>query len=226
MGILGSPGRVVAIGGGQALRALTRVAALRPATKPLHPRGSVVSAVLHRFGSHQPSGAGWLDERGEDQVLVRQSRAVGLPAPAPDVFGLALRVPTRGGTYGDLLFASTGRGRLTRFVLTTGRSPHSRPMSTLLPYRTPTGPVVLSAVYRDQTTVDLSWAVGTGGWTRFAQLRLGQLPTAVSDAPVAFDPVLNTLPGLDNYGWVERLREPSYLTARRSRSTSSSRARS
>jgi hypothetical protein len=29
--------------------------------------------------------------------------------------------------------------------------------------------------------------------------------------------LLNTLPGLENYGWVRRLREPSYFTARRSR---------
>jgi hypothetical protein len=48
---------------------------------------------------------------------VRQSRAVGLPSPAPDIFGLAVRVPTEGGRHGDLLFATTGLGRITRFTL-------------------------------------------------------------------------------------------------------------
>jgi hypothetical protein len=35
---------------------------------------------------------------------------------------------------------------------------------------------------------------------------------------VSFDPVRNVLPGLAPYDWVRRLREPAYLTARRSRS--------
>jgi hypothetical protein len=204
--------------GGQVLRAATRtVAAARPADKPLHPEGSVLRGRLERSGGTVPSGVAWLDEPGEDEVLVRLSRAVGLPAPAPDVFGLALRVPAPGGRHGDLLFASTGLGRLTRFTLTAGRSPAARPLTTLLPYRTDHGPVVLSAVHRDHGMVLLSWARGAGPWQRFAQLALGVAPEVHSDEPISFDPLLNTVPGLDNYRWVTRLREPSYLTARRSR---------
>jgi hypothetical protein len=150
-------------------------------------------------------------------VLVRLSRAIGLPAPSPDIFGLALRVPVPGGRHGDLLFATTGLGRLTRFTLTAGRRPESRPMTTLLPYRTPGGPVVLSAVHRDHSTVVLSWARGTGGWQAFGRLDLGSSPQVHDDEPVSFDPLLNNVPGLENYPWVTRLREPSYLTARRSR---------
>jgi hypothetical protein len=50
-------------------------------------------------------------------VLVRQSRAVGLPPRVPDIFGLAVQVPTQDGRHVDLLLASTGVGRLTRFTL-------------------------------------------------------------------------------------------------------------
>ena len=210
--------RSAAAVGGQALRAATStLAAARPAGKPLHPRGSVVPGVLERFGAVS-TGAAWLDEPGEHQVLVRQSRAVGLPPVAPDIFGLAVRVMLEHDTYGDLLFASTGLGRISRFTLTASRSPYRRPLTTLLPYRTPVGPVVLAAVHTDAHTVDLSCAVMTGEWQSFGRLRLGtDGPATATDAPISFDPLLNTLPGLENYGWVRRLREPSYLTARRSR---------
>ena len=110
---LDSAARAASSAGGQLLRAATGVVAARPAAKPLHPRGSVVRGTLRRTGAAERTGAAWLDDAGEDSVLVRQSRAVGLPAPVPDIFGLALRVPTGEGRHGDLLLASTGLGRLT-----------------------------------------------------------------------------------------------------------------
>jgi hypothetical protein len=176
-----------------------------------------VRGSLHRFGAVQGSGAEWLDHAGDDQVLVRQSRAVGLPLFAPDIFGLAVRVPTGAGRHGDLLFATTGLGRLTRFTLTAASSPYGRPMTTLLPYRAPAGPLLLSAVFRDERTVSLAWALRAGTWHRFAELTLDESPVDEPDAPVSFDPLRHVLPGLENYGWVRRLREPSYATARRSR---------
>ena len=150
-------------------------------------------------------------------MLVRQSRAVGLPAPVPDIFGLALRVPTPDGRHGDLLFATTGLGRLTRFALTGSRSPYRRPLTTLLPYRTPVGGVLLAAVFHDERTLGLAWAVRTGTWHPFADLVLSREPDDGNDALVSFDPVTNTLPGLETYDWVRRLREPAYATARHSR---------
>lgn len=199
------------------LRAATGMIAARPAAKPLHPRGSVVQGTLHRFGAEARTGAGWLDQAGDDHVLVRQSRAIGLPAPVPDIYGLAIRVPTEGGLHGDLLFASTGLGRLTRFTLTTARSPFRRPMTTLLPYRTPVGAVLLSAVFQDKSRVELAWAIRSGVWNPFAELLLFKDPIDEADVPTSFDPVGNALPGLEPYDWVRRLREPSYATARRSR---------
>ncbi len=202
---------------GQLLRAVTGLVAFRPAPKPLHPHGSTVRGTLKRFGAEERTGAGWLDLAGDDPVLVRQSRAVGLPLPMPDIYGLAIRVPTSDGGHGDLLLASTGLGRLTRFLLTCARSPYRRPLTTLLPYRTPAGPVVLSAVFRTETTLMLSWALGSGAWHPFAELRLNDAPVDEPDTPLSFDPVRNTMPGLVTYDWVRRLRAPAYVTAQRPR---------
>ena len=173
--------------------------------------------TLHRVGAGVKTGATWLDEVGDDQVLVRQSRAVGLPPSVPDVLGLAVRAPLDGGGHGDLLFASTGLGRLTRFMLTAARSPYRRPFTTLLPYRTPAGGVVLSATFQDETTVSLAWPVRSGTWHPFARLELDRDVTDGDDVPLSFDPVENPLPGLETYEWIRRLREPAYATARRSR---------
>lgn len=207
-----------ATAGGVAMAAVFgAVARLRPAAKPLHPTGSVGRGVLHRVGGDQPSGIPWLDERGEDEVLVRSSRSVGLPAPAPDVFGLAVRLPIGGEAYGDLLFASTGRGPLSRFMFTPARSPYTRVMTTMMPFRTSSGPMLLLAAHSPDRTVELSWAVGSGPWHRFATLVMSERAAAGPDADVSFDSVRNNVPGLEIYDWVRRLREPSYRSARRSR---------
>ncbi len=61
----------------------------------------------------------------------------------------------------------------------------------------------------------MSWCRPRGEWHAFAELRLSD-----DEAPnqaMSFDPVRNQLPGLTQYAWVRRLREPSYLTARQSR---------
>jgi hypothetical protein len=100
--LVGSTGGVLLAGATQA------IAAVRPAAKPLHPRGEVVRGRVFRRGARPGTGVAWLDTAGEDDVLVRRSRAIGLPGAAPDIHGLAVRVPRPDGGYGDLLFATTG----------------------------------------------------------------------------------------------------------------------
>jgi hypothetical protein len=156
----------------------------------------------------------WLDEPGQDEVLVRLSRAIGLPGALPDIHGLALRVPVADGSCGDLLLATTGWGRITRFVLTPTRRPTGRPMTTLLPYRAPTGAVVLGARARGAESFELAVAPYDGEWRVFADLRLSPQPL---DEDLSFDPVEHQLPGLEQYPAVERLREPSYRKARETR---------
>ena len=200
-------------GGAVLATGVRALGALRRAPKPFHPRGRVATGVVRRHGGGRPTGVAWLDDMGEEPVLVRFSRAVGLPAPLPDIFGIALRVPGDDGPA-DLLLATTGSNPLARHLLVPHREGHERTYGSLLPYRSPTGPVVLSAVRTGEGTFDLRWARPAGRWTRFGRLELDGPPGP--DEQVSFDPVAHPLPGLTTYGWVRRLREPAYRTARRS----------
>ena len=161
------------------------------------------------------AGVAWLDEPDSDLVLVRRSRAVGLPTRWPDVHGLAVRVALTRGGVGDLLLASTGWGPRGRFLLHAGRHPETLFFGSLLPYRSGIGPVVLGALPHGDDSWVLVWARARGPWQPFARLELG--PTLPGEQ-VSFDPVLNRLPGLEQYDVFARLRLPAYLTARRSRS--------
>src|SRR3954447_10443893 len=105
-------GRVVAV----PLAALSRLRHDRP----MHPRGVVVSAVLTRHGSAAPWGVPWLDQPERDEVVVRLSRGFGVPAPLPDLIGLAVRIPGDDGPV-DLLLSSSGAGPLGRRVVVPRR---------------------------------------------------------------------------------------------------------
>lgn len=208
-----------ALGGGLLATATRALAALRTAAKPLHPEGEVYRGRLTRHGAghgagHEAGvGVAWIDEPGEDEVVVRLSRAVGLPDGLPDIHGLALRVVGAAGPA-DLLFATTGTRRITRFALTPSRHPTTRSMTTLLPYRTITGPVLLRVDSAGDDRYELSWARPTSRWRPFGTIRL---ETHRGDPEISFDPVLHQVPGLAQYDTVLRLREPAYRRARRSR---------
>jgi hypothetical protein len=183
--------------------------------KALHPLGRTAPGTLSRHGGSR-SGVAWLDEAGTDRVVVRLSRSAGLPAPLPDILGLAVRVPVGAG-HGDLLFASTGSGRVGRFVLRPARRLDGTAYTTLFPFRTSAGAVLLAAFPAGVGRFDLAWSRLTGEWQSFGALALSPADPAVPDPPVSFDPIINTVPGLDSYGWAEQLRQFSYAAARRSR---------
>lgn len=209
--------RAANLGGAVLAGATQALAAVRTAAKPLHPEGEVFTGHLERRGTAFGPDAGvpWIDAPGRDDVLVRLSRAVGLPDGIPDIHGLALRVLGPDGPS-DLLFANTGTHRLTRFALTASRHPGSRPMTTLLPYRTTTGPVLLRTDSAGPGRYELSWARPTSRWRPFGTLHLG---APCGDPEISFDPVLHQVPGLAQYAVVLRLREPAYRRARRSRAS-------
>ena len=201
----------IADAGGRLLAGATElVADIRAADKPLHPHGEIRGGRMVRYRAPRPSGVAWLDEPGVDDALVRTSRAIGLPSPLPDFHGLALRVPDGSSGHADLLFATTAWNRVGRHLLvptlTVGPT-----LSTLLPYRTAAGPVVLGARQVGVSYL-LYWAPVGGRWRELGELRLDA--PANPDAEVSFDPMLHHPAGLTPYPWVRRLRGRSYAVAR------------
>jgi hypothetical protein len=163
----------------------------RTTTRPERPRGGLLHGRLYRHGLWPATEAPWLDEPGQDDVLVRITG------------GLALRIPLGPGRSGDLVLAAAG-GLLTRYVLAPARPPRTRTLSTLLPYRTPSGDaVVLTARANGVESFELSCATEDGDVRVFADLRLSCRP---ADGDVSFDPVRHRLPGLEPRSGTERAR--------------------
>jgi hypothetical protein len=203
--------------------------------KPLHPRGAVFGAVLERHGvpaGEEPWGVPWLDERATDRAVVRLSRGAGLPAPLPDLLGLALRVSQPGGETIDVLLTTTGRGPVGRLVVVPRRDA-AAVYSSVMAYRSDAGAVRIAAfpeadgvpseptpladeVERVEVAFTLAAAAGLGAWRPFARLTLTGA-AAPLDPDVRFDAVLNPPPGLVADGPIARFRAPAYVAARAAR---------
>jgi hypothetical protein len=198
----------------------------------MHPRGVVLDAVLERSGGPDGWGVPWLAATAEQRVVVRVSRSVGLPAPLPDVLGLAVRIPE--GPV-DLLFSSTGRGRRTRRLIVPRRDA-ATVYSSIMGYRAAAGTLLLAALPEAGTgplpsepgplaaavagrrpAFTLAVARGGGAWQPFARLRLLS-PVDAFDPDVRFDAVRNPPPGLVPDGPMARFRAPAYAAAQRERS--------
>jgi hypothetical protein len=191
--------------------------------KPMHPRGAVFEAVLDRHGSEDPWGVPWLDETATEPAVVRVSRGTGLPAPLPDLLGLAVRVPAAGGEPVDLLLTSAGRWGPGRLVPLPRTDPATF-YSSIMGYRSDAGTIRLAALPdRDAVpgklprTVPLAAATGLGPWQPFARLVL-TAPATPLDPDVRFDAVRHPPPGLVADGPMARFRAPAYAAARRGRS--------
>lgn len=186
--------------------------------KALHPRGEVRPGLVRRHGCSRRTGVTWLDDGGSDRVLLRFSRSLGLPKPFPDVLGLAMRIPLKGNRHGDLLLATTGAGGWGRFLLRPARH-RGAVYNCLIPYRTPTGPLLVAALPIDDNgfQFELVCAPLRGAWSSFGWLDVLTTSDYGRDAPVSFDPILNVVPGLDSYTWAAQLRRFAYAASRRAR---------
>lgn len=212
----------LALGAGFATLAAVR----RP--HPIHPHGVLLHGSLRRSGSALRTGIAWIDDADPRPVpvLARSSRSVGLPAGMPDVEGLALRFEGPEG-LADLELASTGSGWPGRFVLLAHRSPSRAHFGSLLPYRSPTGPVLLAArtcspddlpaaaearaarLARESWRLRLLVARPRGAWHAFGELELRR-ERGPLDPLLRFDAVRHPLPGTAQYDWVRRVRAPAY----------------
>lgn len=200
---------------------------LRP-PRPIHSRGVVLSGTIAWIPDAESSGIAWIDRSPGHPVPVvaRVSRSVGLPAPLPDVIGLALRTETDGRPV-DLELASTGRGVPARFALLLHRRAERATLGALFPYQGPRGPVLLAARTRhgrppatdpreldpaDDTswTLTLAHATARGPWHPFARIEL-RLDLDQDDRGLRFDAVRHALPGARAYAWVRAARQPSYV---------------
>ncbi len=223
----GAAGRLVAV----PLGALAR----RLGGKPMHPRGAVFDAVLERHGSPEPWGVSWLDVAATERATVRLSRGAGLPAPLPDLLGLAIRISTPAGPPIDLLLStSTGRGPLTRLI-PGPRTDAAATYSSIMGYRSDAGTVRLAAfssrrhvpsqpepladaVREDGLAFTLAAARGLGAWRAFARLTLTGVGAPL-DPDIRFDAVRHPPPALVPDGPMARFRAPSYAAARAGRQT-------
>lgn len=198
------PGTAIGVG-------LGAIAALR-GTKPVHPAGRVGTGHLEVTSPRPELGVPLLATAGSHACIARFSRTLGLPASWPDVEGLALRVDDAGA---DILLASTGVGRLGRFVFEARSAHRHGPLTTYLPVSSPSGSLLLRATPLDQADPPEEWEVSAAhvgsSWLPFGVLRV----TWGDDRPVRFDPVENVLPGTRQYPLVSVLREPAYVIARR-----------
>ena len=158
-----------------------------------HPRGVTRTCRLE-VGGGQQWGARLLDEPGTHEGVVRLSRGVGLPAPLPDVDGLALRLPGlgQGGAPLDLLVNSAWRFVFAPSVV-------SPTWSCVLPYRTGSGRQVLLGARPVPEGFTLLVAPLLGAWLEWGELRLEE---PVDGEDLCFRPTL----GADDLQPVELFR--------------------
>lgn len=203
---------------GAALATGLGVVAWAAGRKPLHAVGSTWDAQL-RIDSPLPAlGVPLIAQRGVHPCTVRVSRAVGTPEGWWDIGGLALRIPGAAAQGGpaDLLFATTGTGRLSRYLLRPVRQAAEQPLTTLLPTRAGERSVELlvrpAGNQEQPREYELAVSVDGRGWTGVG---LVQLRSQQPDTRSRFDPIVDQLEGTSAPPWVVALREPAYRWARR-----------
>jgi len=201
--------------------------------RPIHSSGAVFEGELTVRRASVPSGIRGFDAHAGEviPVIARVSRSAGLPSWLPDVYGLALRWED-GGRPVDVQLSATGVGVPGRFVL----APHLRPdratLSSVVPYRTSGGPVLIcartvagrslppdvgalrDAVEEEPWLLRLYSATPRGRWHPFADLRLTDA-RGEDDPGLRFDIDLHPLEGATSYDAVRAVRQPAYRLAQR-----------
>lgn len=155
-------------------------------------RAGLLCGRLYRHGLWPATDSDWLDQPGQDDVLVRLTHAIGLPGALPDVQSVAVRVPVPGG-HADLVLAGGPLARLPQLLTVAGRAPRPRFLGSVVPYRTESAEVVIGARANGARSFELSCASDAGEPRVFADLRLSGCTV---DEQVAFDPARHPLPGL------------------------------
>ena len=179
--------------------ALGAATALRGA-RVFHPHGRSHTAVLTVTGG-LGTGAALLDDPGRHEGVVRLSRGAGLPAPLPDVEGLALRLPGQGvdGAALDLLVNSAWRYAFAPSVL-------APTWSAILPHRTGSQRIVLLGARPVEGGFTMLVASPLGAWQQWGRLTLG---AELDGEHLRFAPTVGA-PDLQPVELFRRLRAQSY----------------
>jgi hypothetical protein len=206
--------------------------------RAFHPHGVVLEAAFTPYVQPAPTGIEILDS-GERPALVRCSRALGLPEPAPDILGFSIRFPDAygPGRHQDLLCVTSFDSPVAHHALVPATSFFSRPYSSLLAYRTPGGtrlfgvlPVgggpplgprleqVSAAARAGSANFELALSPLMGRFESVGSIRLGeQLPPAEGER-LRFNP-WNSGGGLRPTGPLMGLRDPAYKGSQRGAAT-------
>jgi hypothetical protein len=190
----------------------------------VHPRGLAFTAELE---------AVYPLPEGRYDAVVRLTKGLGLTDAHPDVLGLAMRLWPADDTVSsgpwDVLFSTSGTGRLTRWVPRPARDWGSTDYTTLAPYERDGRRFWVRATashqvghvsaedlaHRAPRFFSLATAGETGGWLTAGKLTL---VAPGGDTGERFDPVLNCPPGWElRPGWLHTIRELAYEGSRRGR---------
>lgn len=182
-------------------------------------------------------GAPLFERRAAFDATVRFSRGIGLPQPAADLLGVAIRVHDAHGPGEpqDLLVTSSGGRPVTRRMLLPARDGFfGQWFSSVLPYRVGTRRTLLGLratapatgsgtdFERLEATAraggpEFALALADGpGWTRVGTLRIGERLPDEEAATLVFDP-WTTSGGIRPVGVLNRLRAGAYPASRRVR---------
>ncbi|GAA5099307.1 phosphodiesterase [Nocardia iowensis] len=196
-----------------------------------HPDGVHLSGRLHAESEFEH-----LFGTGERAVIARLSKGTGTPGGLPDVLGFAFRVLDRHDEPWDFALATTGRGLLSRFLITPARGWVRAEYGSLMPYRIgKSGPRWLFAepdtgqptsaslaamnehLQEHPVSFELSASGVTGPPVRLAELTL-RLSESSEHRTDYFDPMLNHPDGVELLPKVVgRVREFAYAGSRSGR---------
>ena len=172
-----------------------------------HPRGEAFRATVETPGLPRLNS-------GDGGAVVRFSRGVGLPAPLPDILGIALRTNGQ-----DLLMVTSGAAPFVRRLLLPTVGWASLPYSTILGYRLDGRTVMFGARVEDadRRRFRLLMAEPLRPWDDIGGVTLGErLPDDESEA-LRFDP-WHQGAGIEPAGALNRLRRAAYPASQEARS--------
>ncbi len=224
------------VGAGSAYALFRRLSHAR-GRRFFHPAGVAYRARLVGEGR---SGALALANQDRDRVVVvRFSRALGVPRPLPDFLGLALRVLDAygAGAHQDLLLASAWTHGPLKAIPRPATSFFGPSFSTLLPHRVGRRRAFVGAVAQtprrgsdlealaelvetaERGDVRFALALGHafGGWQRVGVVAVEERLTEDESRLLRFNPA-NTGGGLELAGWTNRIRDPAYRGSQTGRS--------